>query len=114
MKTEFKMHRSFFAYFILLVVIQLFTLAKANTASGNPLNDDSKLTVVVLDAGHGGKDPGAVSANAREKDIVLDITLKLGKFIKTNFPELKVIYTRDKDVFIPLNERAIIANKNNA
>ena len=114
MKTEFKMHRSFFAYFILLIVIQLFTLAKANTASGNPLNDDSKLTVVVLDAGHGGKDPGAVSANAREKDIVLDITLKLGKFIKTNFPELKVIYTRDKDVFIPLNERAIIANKNNA
>jgi len=74
----------------------------------------SKIRTVVIDPGHGGNDPGAVYANAREKDIVLDISLKLGNYIKSAFPDVKVIYTREKDVFVPLYQRADIANKNHA
>lgn len=72
------------------------------------------LNTVVIDAGHGGKDPGAIGKTAKEKDIVLSVALKLGQLIKKNYPNVKVIYTRDKDVFVELNERANIANRNNA
>lgn len=73
-----------------------------------------KISVVVIDPGHGGKDPGAVVGQAQEKKIVLDISLKLGQQIKAAFPEINVIYTRDKDVFVPLFQRANIANRNHA
>ncbi len=66
---------------------------------------------VVIDPGHGGKDPGCHGANVREKDIALSIGLSLGELIRANFPEVKVIFTRSTDVFIPLDERAQIANK---
>ncbi len=69
---------------------------------------------VVLDAGHGGHDPGCVGKISKEKDIALAITLKLGKMIENAFPDVQVIYTRNTDVFIPLHERAAIANKNHA
>ncbi len=69
---------------------------------------------IVIDPGHGGKDPGAIVGNAREKDIVLSIAMNLGKLIKERLPEVKVVYTRSTDVFIPLFERSVIANKNNA
>lgn len=72
------------------------------------------LTKVVIDAGHGGKDPGAVGLKAQEKDIVLDVALRLGKLINDSLPDVSTIYTRDKDVFVPLNERATIANKSGA
>lgn len=73
------------------------------------------LNKVVIDAGHGGKDPGAIGVDKmREKDVVLDIALKVGEKIKANFPNVEVIYTRDKDVFIGLDDRARIANKLNA
>lgn len=77
-------------------------------------NDITRIRTVVIDPGHGGKDPGAVYGKVREKDIVLDIGLKLGNYIKSAFPDVQVIYTRDKDIFIPLYQRAEIANKNNA
>lgn len=71
---------------------------------------------VVIDAGHGGKDPGALSANKkiREKDITLNVALMVGDHIKQRHPEVKVIYTRKTDKFVQLNERARIANKASA
>ncbi|MEJ2056025.1 MAG: N-acetylmuramoyl-L-alanine amidase [Calditrichaceae bacterium] len=67
-----------------------------------------------MDAGHGGKDPGAIGyGKVKEKDIVLPIALRLGEYIKKKIPEIKIIYTRDKDVFIPLWKRTKIANENN-
>ena len=80
----------------------------------NPLfgkNAQTKgIETVVIDAGHGGKDPGTVVGKAREKDIVLDIALRLGKSIKEKLPKVRVIYTRKTDIFIPLFERSVIAN----
>ena len=65
---------------------------------------------VVLDAGHGGKDPGAVKNGIKEKDVVLDVVLKIGKILEKN-KNIEVIYTRKTDIFIGLRERANIANK---
>ena len=70
-----------------------------------------EMPVVVIDAGHGGKDPGAISGKLREKDITLAIALKLGKMVKSAYPDLKVVYTRSKDVAVDLRERGRIANK---
>ena len=68
---------------------------------------------VVLDAGHGGNDFGASYHGLAEKNIALSVTLKVGKILEKN-PNVDVIYTRNNDVFVELNERAHIANKNNA
>ena len=72
--------------------------------------------IVVIDAGHGGKDPGAVSANGkvREKDITLKVALMVGESIVKKHPEVKVLYTRKSDVFVGLNDRARMANKADA
>ena len=77
-------------------------------------NSAFELKTVVIDAGHGGKDPGTSVGNVKEKDIALDVALKTGLLIKKKYPAVNVIYTRDKDVFIPLDERANLANKNKA
>lgn len=74
----------------------------------------SKIRTVVIDPGHGGKDPGAVGKYAKEKDIVLSVALKTGNYIQHNLPDVKVIYTRSRDEFIELHRRAAIANENNA
>lgn len=73
-----------------------------------------KLSTIVVDPGHGGKDPGAMGRRYREKSIVLDVALKLGKMLNDSIPELKVVFTRQKDVFVPLDERAKTAIDNSA
>lgn len=72
------------------------------------------ITTVVIDAGHGGHDSGCLGSHAKEKDVTLAVALKLGKFISDNYKDIKVIYTRKTDVFIPLDERAAVANNNKA
>lgn len=70
-----------------------------------------KVRRVVIDAGHGGHDSGAVGKNAKEKDIALSIALKTGKYIRDNLKDVEVIYTRKTDVFVELYRRAKIANE---
>lgn len=70
--------------------------------------------VVVLDAGHGGNDPGAVGRISKEKDITLSVARMVGDLISKNLNDVKVVYTRKTDVFIPLEQRAAIANDNHA
>jgi N-acetylmuramoyl-L-alanine amidase len=70
--------------------------------------------VLVLDAGHGGKDPGSIGRKAKEKEITLAVTLLTGKYISEKYPDVKVLYTRTRDVFVGLNERANFANKSHA
>lgn len=69
------------------------------------------IKTIVIDAGHGGKDPGCHGKNTNEKDVCLSMALKLGKYIEQKYPKIKVIYTRKKDVFVELKERAAIANR---
>ncbi len=74
-----------------------------------------KFDAIVLDAGHGGKDPGAVGpAGTQEKQVVLNIVRELGRIIRKEWPDVNVIYTREDDRFIPLNQRGKIANRNDA
>lgn len=66
---------------------------------------------LVIDAGHGGRDPGAQNRAGKEKNINLAVALAFGKLVERNCPDVKVIYTRKTDVFVPLDERANIANR---
>ena len=81
---------------------------------GMVLNIPIHAFTVVIDAGHGGDDPGAIGRIAREKNLNLTAALQLGSMIKEAYPEVDVIYTRSTDIFIPLHVRADIANKNKA
>lgn len=99
--------------FILLLLFGLFLLPNG------PLwaqNSGIRIKTIVIDPGHGGKDAGCVSRDGKtlEKNVVLDVALKLGKRLEEAYPDIKIIYTRSTDKFIPLDQRAAIANKNNA
>lgn len=95
----------------LLLLVFFITGASLNTYAGkDPIRDHF---VVVLDAGHGGKDPGNMGNGYKEKDIALSIVLKIGKELE-KLPGVKVVYTRSTDVFIPLMDRGKIANEANA
>jgi len=79
-----------------------------------PGRDPNRIRTVVLDAGHGGKDPGNLGTGrykTTEKHIAYNVTKLVGKYINENFPDVKVVYTRDDDTFIELKERCNIANK---
>lgn len=81
---------------------------------GNSFAQKKQNFVLVIDAGHGGKDSGAKGVVENEKDIVLDVTMRLGKQIEKKYKDVKVIYTRTTDVFLELYERTAIANRNHA
>jgi N-acetylmuramoyl-L-alanine amidase len=91
-------------YFVLSCLIFSFSANSQNSA----------VKTVVIDAGHGGHDSGCLGASNYEKTVCLSIALKVGELIKNSFPNVKVVYTRDKDVFVELHERAAIANRNKA
>ncbi|WP_317048463.1 N-acetylmuramoyl-L-alanine amidase family protein [Winogradskyella jejuensis] len=96
---------------ILVLLLVVFITSLTSITFAQPSADKF---VVVLDAGHGGKDPGRPTKNGyKEKTIALDIVLKLGKELEKN-PDFKVIYTRKTDKFLELYERAAIANKADA
>lgn len=86
------------------------TLLVPNLVFGQAVQSAGKVKTVVLDAGHGGKDPGTVHGKYYEKDVTLNVALSLGKMINENYPDVKVIYTRSTDVYVTLNDRGKIAN----
>ena len=92
----------------LLIAITLLNSASTYTPP------DNKVDVVVIDAGHGGHDNGTHGKLLKEKDLALNIALKVGDYIEKNIPGVKVIYTRKDDRYLALDERADIANKNKA
>lgn len=101
---------------IFLTMVPLFFLGapKLIAFSGLVNSESDPIRTVVIDAGHGGKDPGCLGTHSKEKHLALNIALDLAHQIKTNLPTVQVILTRDKDEFIPLEERAAIANRNQA
>ncbi|MDH3709298.1 MAG: N-acetylmuramoyl-L-alanine amidase [Cyclobacteriaceae bacterium] len=96
---------SFFSFF--------FVLASFNNTGPHSIRRN-QVQKVVIDAGHGGHDPGTSGKYSREKNIALKIALELGDIIKERLPDVEVIYTRKSDKFIELDDRAEIANKNDA
>ena len=99
---------NFFFKFLCLFIVLLSTGFHQLVATRK-----DKVRKIILDAGHGGIDPGAVGKFSKEKEIALQITLALGNLIKKNMKDVQVLYTRQQDEFIPLYERSTIANKNN-
>ncbi len=95
-------------FLIILIGLMIFLFPLAVHAQ------NAKIRTVVIDAGHGGKDAGAVGKKGKEKDITLAVAKKTGAYIKKKHPDVKVVYTRTADVFVELMERARIANRNNA
>ncbi len=92
--------------------------ASANCVfSQNVVGENSNgksLSTIVLDPGHGGKDPGAIGSKYKEKTIVLEVAKRVGALLRDSLPDVKVVFTRDSDVFIPLDQRAKIAAANSA
>lgn len=95
------------------ILILLLCLLSAGGIGGR-LWAKTRPFVVVIDAGHGGKDPGARRGAIKEKDITLSVALRLGELIRSNQPGIKVLYTRSTDKFVGLQERADFANRHNA
>lgn len=96
------------------VIITIHNKVFSKTDQNKKNIDKWNFDVVVIDPGHGGKDPGAIGVNnEREKDITLAIALKLGEIMKKEMPDVKVVYTRKNDTFVDLYKRGKIANENN-
>src|SRR5476649_1994109 len=96
---------------ICYTAIVSFTLPhQSDTTASKPF----RVRTIVIDAGHGGKDPGAHGSYSLEKDVALAVAKKVQALLNDDMPEITVIMTRTTDKFIPLNERSEIANRNNA
>ncbi|MEO6304633.1 MAG: N-acetylmuramoyl-L-alanine amidase, partial [Bacteroidia bacterium] len=94
-------------YFVLLICVSGLFAAFTHFKKDKP----NVIRTIVIDPGHGGKDPGCSGVTHKEKDVSLAVALKLGKLIEKNLKDVKVIYTRTTDVFVELEDRAQIANK---
>ncbi len=94
-------------HIIIFLATLIVSFGNANTTTAR------EKFVVVLDAGHGGKDPGAIGSRPsnNEKTINLNVVKELGQLLQSNCPDIKVLYTRQTDIFVPLDQRASIANK---
>ncbi len=102
-------------------IVNVSSMAGKSSSDSSKMTEDPsyyalkkkiKFDVVVIDAGHGGKDPGTIGYHhIEEKNIALKVALKVGEYIKKNMQGVKVVFTRDKDVFIPLKDRGHIANR---
>jgi len=84
------------------------------SASNGTYKEPYRIKTIVIDPGHGGHDSGCLGASSKEKQIALEVALKLGEMITQKYPDVKVIYTRKTDEFVELHERAAIANRNHA
>lgn len=98
-----------------LTLVSLYLITITIALQSQPLiNTNGKLDVIIIDAGHGGKDPGTIGiSGTKEKDVVLAIATKLKQIINTNYKDIKIVMTRESDEFIELKERGTIANSNN-
>ncbi|MFO0321908.1 MAG: N-acetylmuramoyl-L-alanine amidase [Bacteroidota bacterium] len=97
-----KKYKLLFSFLMLIMLIGAFKIPKQDPKR--------KIKIVVIDPGHGGKDPGCSGLHHNEKTVALSVGLKLGKYIEENIKDVKVIYTRKTDVFVDLEDRAKIAN----
>jgi N-acetylmuramoyl-L-alanine amidase len=100
-----------FTYVLLAIALVLPAISVEAQTNGR---DPNRIRTVVIDAGHGGKDPGAIGTGrykATEKDIALNVSLLAGKYIQEAFPDVKVVFTRSDDRFVELMERSMIANR---
>lgn len=101
----------FRTYTIVYVTLFAFLL---NFHANGQTPESNGIHKIVIDPGHGGSDPGTLGSRTREKDIALSIALKLGNFIRNNYPDVEVIFTRKDDKFVALDERTTIANASKA
>jgi N-acetylmuramoyl-L-alanine amidase len=101
-----KKYNLFLGSFFLVLFFSAFIIQKQDTKR--------KVKIIVIDPGHGGKDPGCSGHIHNEKAVALAVALKLGKYIEGNIKDVKVIFTRKTDIFVDLEDRAKIANENNA
>lgn len=100
-----------FSKLVLIQALIIVIFCSFHTHKDDPKR---KVRIIVIDPGHGGKDPGCNGVSCKEKEVALAVSLKLGKLIEENIKDVKVIFTRKTDVFVELEDRAKIANDNNA
>lgn len=103
-----------FIIFSNLIIIPTLILVLFCSFLSHKDDPKRKVRIIVIDPGHGGKDPGCNGVSCKEKEVALSVALKLGKLIEENIKDVKVIFTRKTDVFVELEDRAKIANDNNA
>ncbi len=99
------------------LAVGAFSASAVSVFSQNSAVENSNgrsLSTIVIDPGHGGKDPGAIGSKYKEKTIVLEVAKRVGALLRDSLPDVKVVFTRDSDVFIPLDQRAKIAAVNSA
>ena len=99
--------------FALMLILTVWIMGEGTAHAATAQATEDKFTLVI-DAGHGGRDPGAIGRFSREKNINLSIAKAFGKLVEQHCPDVKVIYTRKNDVFVPLGRRAEIANNAHA